>query len=120
MTGLMYILKKVDLSGETLENYYPSKILGFVTINEISAAVIQCSERPIIWSELERNLFVKTTIGTDLNISYVSVPITALVHPLCVVPDYGGHKTQFIIVLPRKNWTRYFGDCIKSEYEKTL
>ncbi len=24
---------------------------------------------------------------TDIEISYVTVPITALVHPLCVIPD---------------------------------
>ena len=85
--GWAYVhFEEVDCSGELIENYYLSKILGFVTIKEITAAVIQCSERPIIWSELERNLFVKTTIGTDLNISYVSVPISALAHPLlCVV-----------------------------------
>ncbi len=87
--------EEINNSGDAVKSYYyPSKILGFVTINGTSEAVIQCSERPLIWSELERNMFEKTIVGTDTNVSYVSVPISALVHPLCVIPDYGGqHKT---------------------------
>ncbi len=59
-------------------------------------------------------------IGTDMDISDVTVPISALVNPLCVIPDYGGHQTSYIIVLPKRNWSRYFGDKIQSEYNKSL
>ena len=86
---------------ETTENYYPSKILGFIQFENEVEVVIQCSEKPLVWSELEQRMFVHTKIGTDINVSYVSVPISALVHPLCVLPDHGGHKTQFVVVLPR-------------------
>ena len=102
------------------ESYYPSKIRGFVTINGTTDAVIQCSEQALIWSELEKEMFMKTILGTDMNVSYVSVPLSALVHPLCVIPDYGAHRTHYIIVLPRRNWSRYFGDRVESEYEKSL
>jgi hypothetical protein len=85
--------EEINSAGDAVKGYYPSKILGFVTINGTSKAVIQCSERPLIWSELEKNMFEKTIVGTDTNVSYVSVPISALAHPLCVIPDYGGHKT---------------------------
>jgi hypothetical protein len=36
------------------------------------------------WKEL---FFVKMKLGADFNISFVTVPIEALVHPLCVIPD---------------------------------
>jgi hypothetical protein len=34
-------------SGEAIKTYYPSKILGFVTIHGITEAVIQCSKKPL-------------------------------------------------------------------------
>jgi hypothetical protein len=103
-----------------VENYYPSKIFGFITISETTEAVIQFSEKPLIWSDLENKFFVKIIIGTDMDVSYVTVPISVLVHPLCVVPDYGSHQTSYIIVLPKQNWSRYFGDKVQSEYNKSL
>ncbi len=105
-------------SGEAIETYYPSKILGFVTIHGITEAVIQCSEKPSIWSDLEENFILKTIIGTNIDVSYVTVPISLLVHPLCVIPDYGRHSTSFIVVLPKHNWSRYFGDRIMTEFDK--
>jgi hypothetical protein len=69
---------------------------------------------------LEHKFFIKTFIGTDIDALYVTVPISALVHPLCVIPDYGGHQTSYTIVLPKQNWSRYFGDKIQSEYNKSL
>ena len=112
--------EEITASGEAIEKYYPSKILGFITISGTPEAVIQCSEKPLIWSDLEKNFFVKTTIGTDIDVSYVIVPISALVHPLCVIPDDGGEWTSYIIILPKHNWSRYFGDKVHSEYNKLL
>ena len=63
---------------------------------------------------------MKTIIGTDMGVSYVTVPISALVHPLCVIPDDGGDETSYIIILPKRNWSRYFGDKVQSEYNKSL
>ncbi len=94
------------------------KILGFVTIHRITEAVIQCSEKPLIWSDLEEMFIQRAIIGTNIDVSYVTVPISLLVHPLCVLPDYGGHSTSFIVVLPKRNWSRYFGDRIMTEFDK--
>ncbi len=82
-------------------------------------AVIQCSEKPLIWSDVENNFMVKLKIGTDMEISYVTVPITALVHPLCVIPD-SYDQSSYIIILPKRNWSKYFGDRVLSEYNKSL
>jgi hypothetical protein len=66
-------------------------------------AVIQCSVKPLLWSVVERNFFVKMKLGTDSNISFVTVPIEALEHPLCVIPDSGGDRDIYFVVLPKCN-----------------
>jgi hypothetical protein len=111
---------EITASGVSVETYYPSKILGFIKMSGSPEAVIQCSEKPLIWYDVENNFFVKTIIGTDMDVSYVTVPITALVHPLCVIPDDGGDLTSYIIIFPKRNWSRYFGDNVLSEYNKSL
>jgi hypothetical protein len=37
-----------------------------------------------------------------------------------VIPDTGGDRLSHIIILPKRNWSRYFGDKILSEYNKSL
>jgi hypothetical protein len=51
-------------------------------------------------------------LGTDFNISFVTVPIEALVHPLCVIPDYGGYRDICFVILPKRNWSQFFGERI--------
>ena len=58
---------------------------------------------------------VEIILGTDVVVSVVTVPLSSLVHPLCVVPDYGGHGTSYLVILPRRNWGRYFGDKVLNE-----
>ncbi len=65
-------------------------MLGFLDIEGKHEAVIQCSIKPLVWSVVERNFIVRLKLGMDSNISFVRVPIEALVHPLCVIPDSGG------------------------------
>jgi hypothetical protein len=75
----------VNNQGEQIQNHYPSKILGFFSIEGKREAVIQCSVKPLLWSTVDRTFFVKMKLGRDFNISFVTVPIEALVHPLCVI-----------------------------------
>ena len=65
-----------------MEKYYPSKILGFVKMSGTPESLSQCSEKPSIWSEFFNNFLVKTKIGTDMDVSLVSVTISAMVHPV--------------------------------------
>jgi hypothetical protein len=60
--------------------------------------------------------FVKLQLGTDVNISFVAVPIESLVHPLCVIPDSGGDRDIYFVVLPKRNWSRFFGEKIIITY----
>ena len=61
---------------------------------------------------MQKHFVVKVNLGQDETVSFVTVPLTSFVHPLCVVPDYGGNVTSYIVVLPRRNWSRYFADQI--------
>jgi hypothetical protein len=47
------------------------------------------------------------------NISIITVPISVLIHPLCVFPESFTSKERFIVVLPKQTWSRYFGSKIK-------
>jgi hypothetical protein len=51
-------------------------------------------------------------LGMDFNSSFVTVSIEALVHPLCVIPDCGGDSDIYFVVLPKHNWSHYFGERI--------
>ncbi len=75
-------------------------------------AVIQCSVKPLVWSVAERNFIVKLKLGMDFNISFVTVPIEALVHPLCVIPDSGGDIDIYFVILPKRNCSRFFNERI--------
>ena len=107
--------EEINTLGDTVESYYPSKILGFVKFEERTEAVIHCTEKPLRWSTVEKKFLVKVRIGKDPAISIVTVPISSFVHPLCVIPDYGGEGTSYIVVLPRRNWSRYFGNRIETD-----
>jgi hypothetical protein len=101
--------QEVNNQGEQIENHHPSKILGFFSIEGKHEAVIQCSLKPLLWSAVER-VFFKMTLGIDFNVSFVTVPIVAFVHPLCVIPDCGGDSDIYFVVLPKHNWSQFIGE----------
>ncbi len=74
--------------------------------------IIQCCLEPLEWSNVQANFLVGITLGNDIDISFVTVPIDSLVHPLCVIPDSGGEPSRYSVVLPKSNSSRYFGDRI--------
>jgi hypothetical protein len=71
-------------NGEIVENYYPSRLLRFITINNTQEAVIQCSVNPTQWDTIQQNFIVGIQLGRNFNVSFVTVPIESIVHPLCV------------------------------------
>jgi hypothetical protein len=93
----------LTVSGIVVENYYPAKILGYVTINGFIESIIHCSDKTLNWTEVKEKFIVKTILETTFDSSYVTVPVSPLVHPLCVIPDYGSDGTSFIVVLPKRN-----------------
>ena len=100
--------------GSLVETHYPSRILGYLSIDGKQEAAIQCSSKPIDWNTVERQFIVPIKLGTDFNVSFVTVPIDAIVHPLCVFPENTDDESDtFYVVLPKRNWSRYFGDRIQ-------
>lgn len=95
-----------------VESYYLAKILGFVRFEKTTEAVIQCTKEPEQWSTVKSEFLVKVSLETNNAISTVTVPLSSLVHPLCVIPDYGGNGKSYLVLLPRRIWSRYYGDRI--------
>jgi hypothetical protein len=60
----------------------------------------------------EKILFVKMKLGTNFNISFDTVPIEALVHPLCVIQDCSGDRDIYFVVLPKHSWNVFFEEKI--------
>ncbi len=46
--------QEMNNQGEQMENHYPSKMLGFISIEGKRDAVVQCSVKPLLWSTVER------------------------------------------------------------------
>jgi hypothetical protein len=98
--------------GVIMENYYPSRLLEFITTHNTQEAVIQCSVNPTQWDIIQQNFIVKIQLGRNFNVSFVTVPIESIVHPLCVFPDDGDQTDKYFVVLPKRNWSCFFGNSI--------
>lgn len=109
--------QEISANGTERESYYPSRILGFLDFNGGNTeAIIQCASKSLLWSDVESDFFSRIRIDNTDNLSIVSVPISALVHPLCVFPDsFIDSNESFFVVLPKRNWSRYFGRKINNE-----
>ncbi len=109
----MVYFEETNNLGRKVENYYLSRLLGFITTNGTREVVIQCSINPIDWNDIQQNFIVETQLGTNFHVSFLIVPIDLIVHPLCVFPDDGSDQmNKYFVVLPKRNWSRYFGNNI--------
>ena len=108
----MVHFEETNYLGEIVENYYPSRLLGFITTNSTQEVVIQCSVNPIQWDTIQQNFIVKIQLGGNFNVSFVTVPIESIVHPLCIFPDDGDQTDKYFVVLPKRNWSHFFGNNI--------
>ncbi len=88
--------------------YYPSKILGFVTVDGTKKAAVQSAVEPMTWEHLENSFFVRGKLDMNFEVSFILIPVTAIVLPLCVVPNFGGSTDEFIVLLPKTNWGKHF------------
>jgi hypothetical protein len=80
------------------------QLLGFITSNGICEAVIQY--------DIQQNFIVDIEIGQNFDVSFVFVPVESIVHPLCVIPDNGDNMNKYFAVLPKQNWSLFFGNNI--------
>ncbi len=50
--------QEISADGIEVENHYPSRIIGFIELDGgITEAVIQCTEKPLLWSEIKTDIF---------------------------------------------------------------
>jgi hypothetical protein len=99
----MVHFEETNSLGDITENYYPSRLLGFITTNSTQEGVIQCSINPIHWDTIQQNFIVKIQLGRHFNVSFVTVLIKSIVCPLCVFPDDGDQTDKYFVVLPKRN-----------------
>ena len=83
------------------------KVLGFINTANGVEVVIQCASKSLQWSTVEKKMFVTFDLGIT-KASFVSVPLQSFVYPLCVLPDYGGPRNRYMVVLSRRGWVQYF------------
>ena len=104
---------EADENDAPIERMYPSIILGFICMNGKREAVIRCAKKHLCWEDLIKHFVIPIEIGCDFDVSYVVVPIESIVHPLCVIPDDGDNVVRYFVVLPKRNWSSYFGKRIR-------
>ena len=112
-----YIHYVIEGDDGPIEQYYPSRILGFIEDDdgdEISA-IVHCSERAVEWNELEEKLFVPFNLSTLAGDEQL-VPLSSLLEPICVVPNYG-QDDSYLMVLPKRQWSKYFTSLIREKNE---
>ena len=111
MTKFPYEIKDSDNSNAV---HYPSKILGFIQEGEEINAVIQCAIEPVQWSRLEEEFIVKICLNMDVGKEEI-VPLSSLVHPICVVPNFGlENKNEYMMILPKGQWSGCFARFVNN------
>jgi hypothetical protein len=108
----MVYFEETNPFGENIETFYPLWLLGFINSNGTCEAVIQCSLNPLSWDNIQQNFVVDIEIGQNFDVSFVFVPIKSIGHPLCIIPDDGDYMNKYFVVLPRQNWSCFFGNNI--------
>ena len=109
----------IDSFTPSEDMYYPSLILGFVTLplkNDLSIlenyAAVRTSIRPVPWEQVEKNFVQEFKLSTDVHDDHVLVPLESIVYPLIVFHDHGGTSNSFFVTLPKRCWGKYFSDQI--------
>jgi hypothetical protein len=78
-----------DKSGELFDSLYPSRLIGFISINGEREAVVQCSLKPLSWDDVGKNFIQEIQLGTNFDVSFVTL--------LCVFPDIGGSLQKHLL-----------------------
>jgi len=100
MIGHLFNLKKIInkvilLKITTLCEYWDI----YISIDGRQEAAIQCSSKALNWITFEKQFIVQIKLSINFNVSFVTVPIEALVHPLCVFPDINKDCTVTLFML---------------------
>ena len=100
----VYVYYVIEEDGMLKERHYPSKILGFIEDSKDVNAAVQSSIQPVPWSKLEEEFIANFSLCTEVGKEEI-VPMSSLIHPICIVPDYGAaNKDQYMMILPKEQW----------------
>jgi hypothetical protein len=68
--------QEVSPDGSRVKNYYLSRILGFITLQGITEAAIQCAEKPLLWLDVKSFFFLELKLVRHL--TYLLLPFQSL------------------------------------------
>ena len=109
-----YAYYEIEEDGECKVMHYPSKNLGFLQDREDFNVIVQCVIDPVPWPRLEEEFIVKFSLNMDVGEEQI-VPMSSLVHPICVVSDFRvENKNGHVMILPKGQWSDYFARFIKN------
>ena len=102
-----YAVAQAD--GDVQQQYYPSKVLGFMKTSNGIEAIIQYSLEEVTWEQLEDDFVVPFHLCIEKDKEDV-VPLSSLSDPICVIPDYGNvdENNKYLMILPKGHWSGVF------------
>ena len=75
-------------------------------------AVIQSSKDKLSMDDLKRDFVCSFSVDGSIDEDLCVVPMESIRNTLFVFKDYGGNLGGYFCVLPRRHWSRFFGDQI--------
>ena len=102
---------------------YSGKILGFIKVetpgfpadpNKCYIAIMRSSS-PLAMEDLEENFLKKFQVRVGDVDDFCVVPLESIIHPFCVLHNYGGNKIEYWGILPKRKWGQYFERFINSK-----
>ena len=101
-----------------LHGQYPAKILGFISFPKPEGgcedfAVARTSVSPVPWDCIQDDFITSFRLSTKFNSHYVMMPLSSIIYPMAVFPDFGGaDPSKHFVALPRSSWSDFFGRTI--------
>jgi hypothetical protein len=114
-----WCLFKRILNGE--HTSCPGQLLGFIQYKTEGIvpnrnqyyAVVQSAKDQLSMDDLKRDFVCSFSVDSSNKKDLCVVPMESIVDTLFVFKDYGGSMGDYFCVLPRRHWSRFFGDQIE-------
>ena len=68
--------------------------------------------------DLQKQFLIKFTLDDVRNIT--TIAIDEMLEPMIVFPDYGGTQLQYICLLPKRKWGKWFSNEIRNRRDWPL
>ena len=94
---------------------HPMKVNNAPRRRQHTNVVDFTSTTSVIVKETQEKFVVKFTLDTTSTIT--SVTIDMLVEPLIVFHNYGGSRSEYISLLPKRKWGKWFSHEIRNRVD---